>query len=401
MSAPAATPSRRGRWLALTALLVLAVNLRPTAMAPGPVLTLISDDLNLSGTVAGLLTSLPALCFAAFGGLAPWLARAMGPHRSMVAALAAMVLGQTLRLLAPNGTIFLTSSVLALAGMATANVLLPSLVKTHFPHRVGLVTTLYTTILSAGLGATAVATAPLAAATGSWRTAMIPWVLLAVVAIGPWLLMLRHDRRAPTGGTRPARITMRQIAGAPLAWFMALFFAFQSMQAYSVFGWIATIFQHEGYSATESGLYLGLITGLGIPLTFLLSAYTARRSSPYAAIGLIAASGLAGYLGILLAPTAAPALWACLLAVGTAAFPIFITLIGLRARTAEGTAALSAFSQCLGYLMAVPGPLLIGVLYERTGEFTAPVLMMMAMMVPLTVFGLLSARPRHIEDQLH
>lgn len=400
MPSPAASPSRRGRWLALIALLVLAVNLRPTAMAPGPVLTQISDELRLSGTVAGLLTSLPALCFAAFGGLAPWLARAMGPHRSMLAALVAMVVGQTARLLAPNGAIFLSFSVLALAGMATANVLLPSLVKTHFPHRVGLVTTLYTTILSAGVAATAVSTAPLAAATGSWRTAMIPWVLLAAVALPPWLLMLRHDRRTPTGGPRPARITMGQIARTPLAWFMALFFAFQSMQAYSVFGWIATIFQHEGYSATESGLYLGLITGLGIPLNFLLSGHTARTSSPYAAIGVIAGSGFVGYLGLLLAPTAAPMVWSVLLSIGTAAFPIFITLIGLRARTAEGTATLSAFSQCLGYLMAMPGPLLIGVLYERTGEFTAPVLMMMAMIVPLTVFGLLSSRPRHIEDQL-
>lgn len=400
MPTPAATPSRRGRWLALTALLVLAVNLRPTAMAPGPVLLEISDELRLSGTLAGLLTSLPALCFAAFGGLAPWLARAMGPHRSMLAAVAAMVIGQTVRLLAPNGVVFLSASVLALAGMAAANVLLPSLVKTHFPNRVGLVTTLYTTILSAGVAATAVATAPLAVATGSWRAAMVPWVVLAAVALPPWALMLRHDRRVNTSGPAPIRITMAQVARTPLAWFMALFFAFQSMMAYSVFGWIATIFQHEGYSATEAGLFLGLITGLGIPLTFVLSGYTSRQSSPYAAIAVIAVAGFFGYLGLLLAPTSVPVLWSVLLSIGVAAFPIFITLIGLRARTPEGTAALSAFAQCAGYLMAVPGPLLIGVVFERTGGFTVPVLMMMAMIVPLTIFGLLSCRPRHIEDQL-
>ena len=34
---------------------------------------------------------------------------------------------------------FLLLSLLALAGMATANVLLPSLVKLHFPDRVGLI----------------------------------------------------------------------------------------------------------------------------------------------------------------------------------------------------------------------------------------------------------------------
>jgi len=35
--------------------------------------------------------------------------------------------------------------------MATANVLLPSLVKRHFPHRIGLLTAIYSTALAVGL----------------------------------------------------------------------------------------------------------------------------------------------------------------------------------------------------------------------------------------------------------
>ena len=44
----------------------------------------------------------------------------------------------------------LALSLLALGGMATANVLLPSLVKLHFPDRVGLMTSIYSTALAIG-----------------------------------------------------------------------------------------------------------------------------------------------------------------------------------------------------------------------------------------------------------
>ena len=58
------------RWWPLVAILALAFNLRPVAVAIGPVLAEISADIGLDGVTAGLLTSLPTLCFAAFGAVA-------------------------------------------------------------------------------------------------------------------------------------------------------------------------------------------------------------------------------------------------------------------------------------------------------------------------------------------
>ena len=48
-----------------------------------------------------------------------------------------------------------------------------------------------------------------------------------------------------------------------------------------------------------------------------------------------------------------------------------LTLIGLRSRTPQGTAALSGFTQSLGYLMAVVGPFAVGALHDATGGWTA------------------------------
>lgn len=389
----------RPAWLVLGALLLLAVNLRPTAAAPGPVLITLRADLGLSASVAGLLTSLPVVCFAVFGGAAPALANRWGPHRVVVGGLGALVVGQVVRLLATDSVTFLVASVLALAGMALCNVLLPSLVKLHFPQHLGLVTACYSTALTGGLMLAAMLTAPLAQQLGGWRHAFWAWVLLAVAALGPWLALLAYDR-----GHRPslgaARISLGRVARTPLAWFMAVFFGFQSGGAYTVAGWLASVYAEAGYSQGVSGLYLGIATGVAVPLGFVLPAYIARRPSPYAVIIALSLCGVAGYGGLLLAPRAAPGLWATLIAFGTSHFPIFLAFMGLRAHTSEGTAALSAFAQSVGYLLAIPWPLLAGVLRGATGSFDATLVMLIAMLVPLTVMGLLAARPMFLEDAL-
>ena len=125
------------RVLLLAGLLLLAVNLRPAAVSVGPVLAEVREGLAMSTLTAGLLTSLPVLAFAAFGALAPQLARRIGVHRVTLAALLMVAGGLAARAVAPGPWTFLFLSMVALAGMAVANVLRPSLVKLHFPDRSG------------------------------------------------------------------------------------------------------------------------------------------------------------------------------------------------------------------------------------------------------------------------
>ena len=189
------------RWMPLVALLCLAFNLRPVAVSVGPVLTEITAELGLTGTTAGLLTSLPTLCFAAFGAAAPWVARKLGDHGTIAVALLALIAGQVLRLLADDAVGFLLASALALAGMAMANVLLPSLVRQHYPDRIGLVTALYSLTLTIGVTVASMATVPLAVALGGWRAGLGTIVIAAVVALLFWLPMLRggHATRGARG----------------------------------------------------------------------------------------------------------------------------------------------------------------------------------------------------------
>jgi MFS transporter, CP family, cyanate transporter len=389
--------TRAEKVLVVIGIVVLAFNLRPAAVSVGPVLRELTQGLGMSPTTAGVLTTLPVLAFAAFGALAPGLARGVGLHRITLVALVAVVAGLGLRSQTSNIPLFLLLSLLALAGMATANVLLPSLVKMHFPGRVGLMTSVYTTSLAVGLTCASVLTVPIADAFGSWRWGLLAWAATALVAVLPWIGLLRHDK-APD--TRTPAITLRSVARTRLGWAMAAFFGLQSLQAYSVFGWFAQVYRDAGFSPGRAGLLLGVITAMSIPLSFWLPAWAARmRNQGWLIAGLIACYPV-GYVGLILAPVAGAWVWAVLVGIAASVFPVVLTLIGLRARTSEGTAALSGFTQSVGYLIAALGPFGMGLLYDVTGGWTVPLLALIALAIPQLVAGLIAARPSYIEDEL-
>ena len=401
MTAPATeAPLEDSRWeriLVLVGIVVLAFNLRPAAVSVGPVLDELTSELGMSGVTAGLLTTLPVLAFASFGALAPELARRFGVHHVTLVSLLGVVVGLGTRARTDQVWLFLLMSLLGLAGMATANVLLPSLVKLHFPRRVGLLTSLYTTSMAIGLTLASGLTVPIAEQFGSWRWGVFAWAVTAAVAALPWIGLLRHDR---TLAATPHTITLRQVARTRLGWAMAFFFGLQSLQAYSIFGWFAQVYRDAGFSPTTAGLLLGVITAMSIPLSFVIPSLASRlHNQTWLILGLVACYPV-GYLGLILAPVSGAWLWAVLVGTAASVFPLVLTLISLRARTPEGTAALSGFTQSVGYLMAAIGPLGMGVLYDATGGWTVPLSVLLVLVLGQLAAGLTVARPSYVEDSL-
>ncbi len=390
---------RRG-WFPLLALLVLAFNLRPVAVSVGPVLVEITRDANLGPIEAGLLTSLPTLSFAVFGAVAPGLARRFGDHAVIAASLVALIAGQLLRAATTTPWAFLGFSTLALAGMALANVLLPGLVRLHFPNRVGLVTALYSFVLTIGVTLAGAVTVPMAEALGGWRAAFTAGASIAVAALITWLPLWFTVRRRPQHSKQNAAHTMAAVARTKLGWAMALFFGIQSAQAYSIFGWLPSVYRSAGLSSVDAGYMLGLATGIGIIPALLIPAYVARAKRPQLLLLALVAFLVIGYCGLLINPAQLSWLWATLLALGTAMFPMILALLGIRARTPSATAALSGFTQSVGYLIAVAGPLSFGTLQAWTGSWTASLVLQLVLIIPQTGFGLYALRDQVIEDQL-
>jgi len=386
--------------LVLAGMLLVALNLRAAITSLGALLDEVRTGLQLSGAAAGLVTTMPTIAFAAFGALTPWLVRRFAPARVLVVAMVALAAGQLLRTTTDAAPVFIGTSALALAGIAVANILLPMLVKQYFPHRAGLVAGAYVMALTIGASVAAATAVPIAHAVGSWRAGLGVWAALAVVAVLPWLpLALRRTRRefrtgrraAPPGHwIRPGRTR--------LGWALAAYFGTQSLSGYALMGWLAQIFRDAGYRPRDAGLLLAGVTALGVPIALLMPALANRLRTLRPLVLTLSAAMALAYLGLAVAPRGGALLWVALLAIGQGAFPMVLAAIGLRARTAEGTVALSAFAQSTGYLIAALGPLLVGLLYEATGGWVAPVGFLFVALGGQTLAGLAVARPRFIED---
>ena len=377
--------------------MLLSLNLRPAAVSVGPVLDELRDGLGMGPAGAGLLTSLPVLAFAVFGALAPKAAARLGPHRVTLLALLAVVLGLGGRSVVHHESAFLLLSVVAVAGMAMANVLIPSLVRLHFPDRIGLMTAVYTTSLAVGLTAAFLLTVPVSDAFGSWRYGLGAWAVLAAVAALPWVALVRHDEALEA----PARdVGFGDIARTRLGWAMTWFFGLQSLMAYAVFGWFATLWRDAGFGAGTASALVGIVAGMSIPLSLYLPRAVARPGDQRWVLMLVMGCYPVAYVGLLVAPHALAVLWAAVLGAALTTFPIVLTYIGLRTRTAGATAALSGWTQSTGYLVGAAGPFGVGVLHDATDGWTVPLLVLLALSVPLFAVGLYAGRPVHIEDQL-
>ncbi|WP_052868258.1 CynX/NimT family MFS transporter [Streptomyces niger] len=399
--APAPVPSRLGAVLTV-GLVLAALNLRPAITSLGALMEEVRDGLGMSGTVAGLLTSVPALCFAVFGVAAPRLARRFGPGAIVCAGMAAITIGVVVRPFAGGTAGFLAASALALAGIAVSNILLPVVIKTFFPDRVGSMTGLYSMALALGTSLAAALTVPVTGALGGgWQAGLAIWAVLGALAVVPWLVVLRHraPRPAPAAGAPQQDAPAVRISRSPTAWSLAVFFGLQATAAYITMGWLPQIFRDAGVPAGTAGVLLAITMAMGIPLSFVLPRLAARMRHQGPLAVLLGACGLAGYAGLWLAPSAGAWGWALLLGISNCAFPLALTMIGMRARSAAGVVKLSAFAQCIGYLISIPGPLLVGTLYQHSGGWGLPIALMAGLMVPQIVMGVLAGRDRRIEDE--
>ena len=83
-----------------------------------------------------------------------------------------------------------------------------------------------------------------------------------------------------------------------------------------------------------------------------------------------------------------------------ACFSLCMTFFSIRARTSEGSIALSGFGQSIGYLIAAVGPLFMGYLYDATQSWTVGIITLLVMSVGVFIFGYPSAKNKVIEDDL-
>ncbi|HEX2214772.1 MAG TPA: MFS transporter [Mycobacterium sp.] len=383
-----------GGALLTVAVVLTALNLRPAITSIGPLLGEIRGALGASAVWAGVLTTLPGLCFAGAGLAAPWLARRFGLGRAISLALVILTAGLLVRVL-DGPAVMIGGTLVAAAGIALINVLIPVVIKGSFPAQVGLMTGIYTAALQGGGAAGSAVTPMLDEAFGGWRSALGGWALLAVLALAAWL-MAAGKLGKTSAAQPPASTPGGSLLRSRLAWTVTLFFGCQAFLAYIVMGWLPEVFIDSGLSKGNAGLLLGLISLIAVPISLFVSPLAARRDSQSGWIVGLGVLGIAGVLGLLIAPDVAPLLWSVLIGLGMSVFSLALTVIALRARNAEDTARLSGMAQGLGYLLAGVGPFLFGVLHDATGGWTVPWAMVLVVYVVQMFMGALAGRNRYV-----
>lgn len=424
MTASARGARRTGGLVMIAAVVLLAFNLRPAVNALGVVIPELQEATGLSGTVAGVLTALPTMCFAVMGFGVSGLTAKMGARQAVTVSLVVLTGGQLLRATGSLWALF-AGSILSLAAITFGNVLLPGLIRRYFPASIAPMTALYTTMLMVGQTLGAGVTLPVEHALGgTWRMGIGMWAATSAIALVPWMVALLRtpgrrrrngDDDAPAaGGARPdaaatrssaapapaAAIPMWRLLRIPHAWSMAVFFGIQSLQAYVIFGWVPAVLTTAGMTQDTAGGMLAIATAMGIPISALvptmLGAFRRHEVFVVAFIGSLAV----GYVGLLVIPLTVPWLTAVLIGFGLGSFPMALTLLAWRAHTPEGTTALSGFSQSIGYLMASVGPVGFGLLHDLSGSYTASLIALICTLAPMMVAGLVAVRDWKIEDDL-
>ncbi len=376
----------------LVALLLIAANLRAPLTGVGPVLQNIQMHLGLSATAAGLLVSLPVLIFAALAPIARF-ARQFGVERLLLAGLVLLIAGLLLRSEGHVASLFAGTVVLA-TGIAATNVLLPVLIKRHYPQRVPTMTTAYATTMGIVAALGSGVSVPLAnSLPGDWRSALASWVVLAAIALVMWLPHARAaDVHAETQATPHAVTGERPAWRTSVAWQIAGFMGMQSTVFFITINWFPAILREAGFSAGTAGWLLTLyqiaamLAGLAIPL--LVRRFADQRGL---AVG-VALLNAVGTLGILVAPKAA-ALWMVVLGCGSGPSLILaLTFMALRARNQDSAATLSSMAQGIGYFIAALGPVVFGLTHDHTGGWTVALIGMVIVGVVQAACGLGAGR---------
>lgn len=274
--------------------------------------------------------------------------------------------------------------------------MLPSIIKSAFPDKVGLLTGIYTTCIAISAGVSSGISIPLSHSNSfGWRGSLSIWVLLTLPAIIIWLPLWNYRTNEPTAG---GQVSLKVLLRSPAAWSVTVYMGVQSLLFYSFVAWLPAILQSKGISPDSSGYYASLYQWAGIPASFavpILAAGYKDQKLLSVIISVIYAAGLiivlvsGGHTGLL------AGVLLCGFCTG-ACLSLAMCLIGLRTKNASQAASLSGISQSFGYALAAVSPTLLGGIYDSMESWTVPLLVLIAMTVILLISGVQAGRNRTV-----
>lgn len=354
-------------WLAALLLWLAGNALRLTILAVPPVIAMIRDDLHLSATQVGLLSSIPPAMFAIAALAGSLLVAHLGVRVAMVGGLALVAIGSALRGVSLNFVALLATTIVMSAGVALMQPIMPTAVRQWLPTRIGLGTALYTNGLLVGEILAVLLTFPviLPLVNGNWRLSLLAWSIpIAIIAV----IVHAWAPRSPTSHALRADMPRKWIPDwhAALVWRLGALFCCINATYFNANAFIPIYLVSKGRADLIAQTLLALNLGQ-LPASMLLLGIAGRlerRAWVYVACGGLS---LAAIGGIVLMVGPYTIVWAAILGFAIAAALILgLTLPPLLCRP-EDVARTSAGTFVLSYGGAVVLALVSGALWDTTG----------------------------------
>ena len=291
-------------------------------------------------------------------------ARRVGERRALSVALALIAAGCTARLWSDGSAGLIGTAIVAGAGVAVIQALVPGLAKRWFVDRLPLAMGLYSAALVGGGAFGAVAVSWLAAQ-GGWHLALAVGRARArharaVAGEGAARRRARDGRSGSAHRVHPrsARVAARAVLRASNSGYASLV------------AWLPAFYRGIGMTPQASGNLLAWMALFQASGALAMPMLAKRSPDRRAVLWLTLALQAAGFIGFAALPALAPWLWVASVGLGLGGFfsmSLIVTLDHLPDARLAG--ALAAFVQGIGFLTVAAVPWLIGWLRDAGGGF--------------------------------
>ena len=371
-------PTHKFSWFILGCAWLVALFLCVLLQCVSPLLPGLIAEFDLSHSMAGFLYSLPILMIALFSYPLGIASDKIGMEVAVGLGATVAVLASLARPLSSNFFLLLVSTAIFGLGFALCFPNLPKLVKENFPQRLsGTATGVYVTGMPLGAGLSIALAKPVLAATGSWRTVVVIWSLIAIPAILLWWLAgqaSRKRKRRTHSGPIEVSAKVDQIPISPgellrSVLISGMLLLLLNLMFYCTLGWLPTYLSEKGWSPAMAGAVTSTVSFTEIPGILLLPLLCDRIGKKREIIGL---SFLVIAISSGIVALVSPLSWFVSPILGLNFGGVFALLLGIPAQLAErgkvGRAAGAVIS--IGYVGALVGPPALGYFRDLTGSFS-------------------------------
>ncbi|MEK4425389.1 MFS transporter [Solibacillus sp. FSL K6-1523] len=383
--------------LLILAIFFVSINLRPAITSIGPLLTTIGGSLQVSSTQMSLLTSIPVFCMGLFAPLAVPLQKKFGYRNAIVFFVFLIGIATLARIYFINYSGLLITSFVVGIGIANISPMMNAFIKEKFPTKFGSVIGVYS--FAMGFGATISA-----GFTGifyeqfhsNWALALGVWGILAFVAILCWLVAVGGNQTVEVGQNQTEEV--RNPWKNKQAWAILLYFGLQTSLFFSLTTWLASIAMEQGMTLLIAGSVLTLMSVVqlvgNIFIPVVMNHYPNRIKWLASLIGIGFIAAFIFFIDTNWAIWTSAVLFGVVL---SGLFPIGLMLPLDEAKNNQEANAWSSMVLSGGFMMGAIIPLVIGVIFDMTGNHLMTKVVIVLLFIALAISVLIMKSLKRVQ----